>query len=99
MSGLITPTGAPVEQTIMPEPRGMLLLVAMVCPRCQQQSAVEVRPMPLFVLQNGIVVADPTGHETEILGQTTVMMLPQAQLQCPRCSGSGLVVPSNLVVP
>lgn len=105
MSGLIMPNGLPVNSTAPPpepeaqsQPSGMHLLVAMVCPKCHRQGAVEVKPIPFFVLNNGSLIVDPTGHEEEVEGQIPVLMLPQVRFECPVCARGGLVMASSMGV-
>jgi hypothetical protein len=87
------------EPEPMPDRNGyMIPVLTMVCPRCHAQAAMEVRPMALFLRNDGVLVAD-VKDESEIQGQAFVVGMPSPQAKCPNCGSGGIIVPSGGLPP
>lgn len=109
MSGLILiPGGADTEKPAtapepepepMPDRNGFMMpVLTMVCPRCHAHAAMEVRPMALFLRNDGVLVAD-VKDESEIQGQAFVVGMPQPQAKCPNCGSGGIIMPNGNLPP
>ena len=85
---------APEEPQGLP-PGAMVMVIPLVCPRCQAQVAMQVRPVLLHVRADGVLMAGPGEHD-EIVAQAFTIGLNRPTMQCPQCTGSGLVVPTDM---
>ncbi len=103
MGELINLDGTPARSSQEPDqepevqqlpPGAMVMVIPMVCPRCQAQVAMQVRPVLLHVRADGVLMAGPGEHD-EIVAQAFTIGLDRPGMQCPQCTGSGLLVPSG----